>query len=455
MLAEVELDKAMFKDIMEDNFKAFLANDRLPASAGNREFPISLLLFIAVAQTTTQAIPLNDLICQRGKREMLNFKIVIIFTTATMTVSLSVDCLLAQNPDSWPDALPKSGIELKQSVRPAIPQESGLSSEFGLELLRNALTPNAFLNSGTVTFRIEKFLPPRLQVGRVHLIQVKLIFDRQSEPTLWAQWTNTVEKDCVFIRTQDEVLQVEQFPGTGSKQRIMKRNIDYIPMSKYCNLFPIFSFAYAPHMFINRTEGNDVFVENCLKVKPTAVTKVGEESYMIHRLFKNTRPQSRYSEFHTVWWITTDDPLLVEKMVLWAQLSESKEWIVLTALQTEYQEIAGIKVPKVYESYQFRRKDNSDDYERITFDWKEVNKPYSADLFSEKLLEPKATDLVFDVREKLDGVIGVPFAAPKMKTLAPRQPESTPYLYWVFVVNVIIVVLIAAYFVVRRIIKQK
>lgn len=398
---------------------------------------------------------INDLICQRGKREMFNFKIVLIFMTATMTVSLSVDCLLAQNTDSWPDALPKSGIELKQSVRPAIPQETGLSSEFGLELLRNALTPNVFLNSGTVTFKIEKFLPKPLQVGRVHLIQVKLLFDTQLVPTLWAQWTNTVEKDCVFIRTKDEVLQVEQFPGTGSKQRIMKRNINNISTSKFCNLFPIFSFAYVPHMFINTTGTGKSYVENCLKVEVTAVTKVGEESYMIHQQAKSTHPQSRYSEYHTIWWVTNDDPLLVEKMVSWAHLSESEEWRVLTALQTKYQEVEGIKVPKVYESYLFRQKENGDDFERITFNWIEVNKPYSPDLFSEKLLEPKATDLVFDVREKVDGAIGVPYGAPKIKTLAPKQPDSNRFLYWVFAVNLIIIVLFAVYFVVRRIIKQK
>lgn len=371
-----------------------------------------------------------------------------------ITLLLSFDYLLAQNPDSWPDALPKSGIELKQSVRPAIPQESSLSSEFGLELLRNALTPNAFLDSGTVTFEIEKFLPKRLQVGRVHLIQVKLLFDRQLEPILWAQWTNTIEKDCVFIRSADETFQVEQSPGSSSKKRILKHNIDYIPTSIYCNLFPVFSFAYLPHTFLDSPERGELFVKNCLKAKVTAVIKVGEESYMIHQQFKDTNAKSPYSEYHTVWWVTNDGSLLLKKIVGWAHLAESEEWIVITALETEYQEVDGIKVPKVYESYQLRQKDNSDDFERITLNWKEVNKPYSADLFSEKLLEPKANDLVFDVREKVDGVIGVPYAAPKIKTITPAQTNPKG-LYWIFGINLIAILMIAIYLLIRRRVNKK
>ncbi|QDT41747.1 hypothetical protein Pan241w_18100 [Gimesia alba] len=208
-------------------------------------------------------------------------------------------------------------------------------------------------------------------------------------------------------------------------------------------------------MFINRAGSGKNFVENCLKVKINAVAKVGEESYMIHQLLKISNPKNPYSEVHTVWWVTNADPFLLKKMVSWAHLSESEEWKVITALQTEYQEIEGIKIPKVYESYQNRLKDKSDDFQKITFAWKEVNKPYSPELFSEKLLEPKADTFVFDARGKVDGAIGVPYGAPKIKTLTPEQSNSSGFLYWIYAINLIVIVIIAVYLIFRRNFKKK
>jgi|GEM_PF-2913304 len=345
---------------------------------------------------------------------MLHYQIVRITLALVTTASLSSTSLLAEEPYKWPEKMPDSVTRLIQTERPKIPKETGLSKQFGLELLTKALRPDTSLKSGIVLIEREKFLPERMHAGRVPLIKIRLFFDRQVKPALWAQWTDGMKKQCAFIRGKDASFLCEQFPTARSRQSITKRKADYVPKSQYCDEFPLFSFTYVPHFLMDRPKAGEYFVKSILEGGIDAVEKQGD-FYLVHKTKKITHPKSRYSEFHIVLWVTTDEPYLVTKMIDWERLSQTGEWVVNLAVQNEFEKIDGIHVPKVYESY-LRTKQKSDERaERIRFSWKDVNTLFPPEMFSDDLMEPKANSLLFDLTEKSDGVIGVPYGTLKKK----------------------------------------
>lgn len=345
---------------------------------------------------------------------MLCYRTARITLAAVLAASLSWTSLLAEEPYKWPEKLPDSVTKLSQTERPNIPKETGLSKEFGLELLTKALRPDTSLKSGIVLIEREKFLPERMHAGRVPLIKIRLFFDRQVKPALWAQWTDGMKKQCAFIRGNDASYLCEQFPTTRSRQSITKRKVDYVPTSQYCDEFPLFSFTYVPHTMMDRPRQGEHFVKRILEGGIEAVEKDGENFYLVHKTGKITHPKSKHSEFHMVWWITTDEPYLVVKTIGWMRLAQSGEWKVNHAFQNEYEKIEGIHVPKVYESYLLTQKPD-EHAERIRFSWKDVNTLFPPEMFSDDLLEPKANSLLFDLTEKSDGVIGVPYGTLKKK----------------------------------------
>ncbi|WP_339735245.1 hypothetical protein [uncultured Gimesia sp.] len=345
---------------------------------------------------------------------MLHHRILRTIVAAAITASLSLTSLLAEEPYAWPEKLPDSVINLVQTERPKIPKETGLSKEFGLELLTKALRPDTSLKSGLVLIEREKFLPKRLHAGRVPLIKIRLIFDRQVKPALWAQWTDGMKKQCTFIRGKDATYLSEQFPEARSRQRISKRNVDYMPRTKYCDEFPLFSFSYVPHFLMNHPKNIESFVKHSLEIEIDAVEKQGT-FYLVHQAIKNTNPKSKYSEFHRVYWITMDESSRVVKMIEWTRLSQTGEWGGNFAVQNEFEKIEGIHVPKVYESYYLSQQKSEERVERIRLSWKDVNTPFPPELFNDDLLEPKSNSLLYDRTKKSDGVIGVPYGTLKKK----------------------------------------
>ncbi|QDU53748.1 hypothetical protein [Gimesia panareensis] len=331
----------------------------------------------------------------------------------TLAVSLSAGSLLAADPQKWPEKLPDSILKLKQAKHPEIPRESNASEKEGLERLKKAMRPDSHLKSGTVLIETEKFLPPRLHRGRVPLILTRLTFDTQVKPSLWAQWTSTAEKNCAFVRSTEDTFLSESFPAQRGRLRISIRKKDYIPTSLYCDLFPIFSFTYIPHFLLGRPQMYEVFVQNSvMEGGQFFVEKQADGPWVIHKVIEDSNPKSRHKKYHAIFEVTADEPCYLNRMIFWSQSRESGDWEVNMALQNDFVEVDGVKVPGETLSYlrRFLEKGGEDMVHRLTLTWQEVNKPSDPKTFNEKLLEPTPETGIFDLRKKSDGVVGVPYS---------------------------------------------
>lgn len=331
--------------------------------------------------------------------------------TVLLAVSLSGASLLAEEPLKWPEKLPDSILKLKQAKPPEIPRESNASLKDGLERLKQAMRPDSHLKSGTVVIETEKFLPPRLHRGRVPLILTTLTFDTQVKPSLWAQWTSTAEKNCAFVRSTEDTFLSESFPTYRGRQRISIRKIDFIPTSKYCDLFPVFSLTYIPHFLLGRPQMHEVFVQKSVfEGGQFFVEKQADEPWIIHKVTENRNPKSMHKKYHAIFEVTADEPCYLIRMIFWSQSRESGNWKVNFALNNDFVEVDGVKVPGKTVYYSLRSKGNEDDAQRLTLSWKDVNKPCDPKTFNEKLLEPTPETGIFDLRQISDGVVGVPYS---------------------------------------------
>lgn len=331
--------------------------------------------------------------------------------TVLLAVSLSGASLLAEEPLKWPEKLPDSILKLKQAKPPEIPRESNASLKDGLERLKQAMRPDSHLKSGTVVIETEKFLPPRLHRGRVPLILTTLTFDTQVKPSLWAQWTSTAEKNCAFVRSTEDTFLSESFPTYRGRQRISIRKTDFIPTSKYCDLFPVFSLTYIPHFLLGRPQMHEVFVQKSVfEGGQFFVEKQADEPWIIHKVTENRNPKSMHKKYHAIFEVTADEPCYLIRMIFWSQSRESGNWKVNFALNNDFVEVDGVKVPGKTVYYSLRSKGNEDDAQRLTLSWKDVNKPCDPKTFNEKLLEPTPETGIFDLRQISDGVVGVPYS---------------------------------------------
>lgn len=335
-----------------------------------------------------------------------------IVLAVTLAGSLSSASLLEADPPKWPEKLPDSILKLKQAKHPEIPSESNAYQKEGLERLKKAMRPDSHLKSGTVFIETEKFLPPRLQMGRVPLILTRLTFDTQVKPSLWAQWTSTAEKNCAFVRSTEETFLSENFPDQRGRPRISIRKKDFIPTSKYCDLFPVFSLTYVPHFLLDRAQMHEVFVQNSvLKGGQFFVEKQADGPWIIHKVTENSNPQSRHQKYQAIFEVTADEPCYLIRMIFWSQSRESGDWEVNFALQNNFVEVDGVKVPGETLSYlrMFLVNGGEDKAQRMNLKWIDVNKPYDPKSFNEKLLEPIPETGIFDLRKIADGVVGVPY----------------------------------------------
>tara|TARA_R110002167_G_scaffold357595_1_gene573209 strand:+ start:2758 stop:3813 length:1056 start_codon:yes stop_codon:yes gene_type:complete len=331
--------------------------------------------------------------------------------TVLLAVSLSGASLLAEEPLKWPEKLPDSILKLKQAKPPEIPSESNASEKEGLERLKLAMRPDSHLKSGTVVIETEKFLPPRLHRGRVPLILTTLTFDTQVKPSLWAQWTSIAEKNCAFVRSTEDTFLSESFPTYRGRQRISIRKKDFIPTSKYCDLFPVFSLTYIPHFLLGRPQMHEVFVQKSVfEGGQFFVEKQADEPWIIHKVTENRNPKSMHKKYHAIFEVTADEPCYLIRMIFWSQSRESGNWKVNFALNNDFVEVDGVKVPGKTVYYSLRSKGNEDDAQRLTLSWKDVNKPCDPKTFNEKLLEPTPETGIFDLRQISDGVVGVPYS---------------------------------------------
>ncbi|EDL59551.1 hypothetical protein [Gimesia maris] len=339
-----------------------------------------------------------------------NNRVLLMVLVVMLAVSLSGASLLAEEPMKWPEKLPDSILKLKQAKHPKIPSDSNASLKEGLERLKQAMRPDSHLKSGTVVIETEKFLPPRLQRGRVPQILTTLTFDTQVKPSLWAQWTSTAEKNCAFVRSTEDTFLSESFPTYRGRQRISIRKKDYIPTSKYCDLFPVFSLTYVPHFLLGRPQMHEIFVQKSVfKEGQFFVEKQADGPWIIHKVIENSDPQSMHKRYHAIFEVTADETCYLSRMIFWSQSRESGNWKVNLALNNDFVEVDGVKVPGETLSYLRRTKGNEDEAQRLTLTWKDVNKPCDPKTFNEKLLEPTPETGIFDLRQISDGVVGVPY----------------------------------------------
>ena len=125
---------------------------------------------------------------------------------------------------------------------------------------------------------------------------------------------------------------------------------------------------------------------------------------------ENRNPKSMHKKYHAIFEVTADEPCYLIRMIFWSQSRESGNWKVNFALNNDFVEVDGVKVPGKTVYYSLRSKGNEDDAQRLTLSWKDVNKPCDPKTFNEKLLEPTPETGIFDLRQISDGVVGVPYS---------------------------------------------